>query len=64
MKLPLMAPAVKNVIGIWSLVIALVLGIILALALGFKNIPTGRRIAEGLECRRYRLIAGHHEYGL
>jgi H+/gluconate symporter-like permease len=39
MKLPLMTPAVKNVIGIWSLVIALVLGIILALALGFKNIP-------------------------
>ncbi|MGZ6231436.1 MAG: GntP family permease [Syntrophales bacterium] len=39
MKLPLMAPAVKNVIGIWSLVIGLVLGIIMALALGFKNIP-------------------------
>jgi len=39
MKLPLMAPAVKNVIGIWSLVIGLVLGIVLALALGFKNIP-------------------------
>ena len=41
LKLPLMAPAVKNVIGIWSLVIGLVLGIILALALGFKNIPKG-----------------------
>ncbi len=39
MKLPLMAPAVKNVIGIWSLVIGLVMGIVLALALGFKNIP-------------------------
>ncbi len=39
MKLPLMAPAVKNVIGIWALVIGLVLGIVLALALGFKNIP-------------------------
>ena len=39
MKLPLMAPAVKNVIGIWSLVIGLVFGIVLALALGFKNIP-------------------------
>ncbi|HET6461571.1 MAG TPA: GntP family permease [Syntrophales bacterium] len=39
MKLPLMAPAVKNVIGIWALVIGLVLGIVLALAMGFKNIP-------------------------
>ncbi len=41
MKLPLMVPAVKNVIGIWSLIIALVAGIALALALGYKNIPKG-----------------------
>jgi len=41
MKLPLMVPAVKNVIGIWSLIIALVAGIVLALALGYKNIPKG-----------------------
>ena len=41
MKLPLMAPAVKNVIGIWSLVVALVFGIILALALGYKNVSKG-----------------------
>ncbi|HYA13420.1 MAG TPA: GntP family permease [Syntrophales bacterium] len=39
MKLPLMAASIKNVIGIWSLIIALVIGIVLALALGFKNIP-------------------------
>lgn len=38
MKLPLMVPAVKNVIGIWALVIALVCGIVLALILGYKNI--------------------------
>ena len=38
MKLPLMVPAVKNVIGIWALVIALVFGIVLALILGYKNI--------------------------
>jgi len=41
MKIPLMAPDVKRVIGIWSLVIALVCGIVLALALGFKNVPKG-----------------------
>jgi H+/gluconate symporter-like permease len=38
MKLPMMAVDVKRVIGIWSLVIALVSGIVLALALGHKNI--------------------------
>jgi H+/gluconate symporter-like permease len=41
LKIPLMAPAVKNVLGIWSLIIALVAGIILALALGYKNLPKG-----------------------
>jgi H+/gluconate symporter-like permease len=39
MKLPLMAPAIKNVVANWSLIIGLVFGIGLALALGFKNIP-------------------------
>ncbi|MFB3925549.1 MAG: GntP family permease [Syntrophales bacterium] len=39
MKLPLMVADVKRVVGIWALVIALVFGIILALALGFRNIP-------------------------
>jgi H+/gluconate symporter-like permease len=41
MKLPLTVPAVKNVVGIWSLIIALVAGILLALGLGYKNIPKG-----------------------
>jgi H+/gluconate symporter-like permease len=48
MKLPLMAPAVKNVIGIWSLVIALVCGIILALILGYKNLPKGGGLQRAL----------------
>lgn len=41
MKLPLTAPAVKNVISIWSLIIALVCGIVLAIALGFHNLGKG-----------------------
>jgi H+/gluconate symporter-like permease len=38
MKLPLLVPDVKRVIGIWALVIGLVCGIVLALAIGFKNV--------------------------
>lgn len=41
MKLPLVAPAVKNVIAIWSLIIAVVIGIVLAVALGYKNMQKG-----------------------
>ena len=41
MKLPLTAPAVKNVISIWSLIIALVAGIVLAVALGFNRLASG-----------------------
>ena len=41
MKLPLMAPAVKNVIGIWALIIGLVCGIALAVALGYSRLPKG-----------------------
>lgn len=48
MKLPLMAPAVKNVIGIWALVIALVCGIVLALILGYKNLPKGGGLQKAL----------------
>ncbi len=48
MKLPLMAPAVKNVIGIWALVIGLVVGIVLALGLGFRNIPKGGGLQKAL----------------
>jgi H+/gluconate symporter-like permease len=48
MKLPLMAPSIKNVIGIWSLIIALVTGLVLALVLGFKNIPKGGGLQKAL----------------
>jgi len=41
MKLPMTAPAVKNVVGIWSLIIALVCGILLAVALGMNRLPKG-----------------------
>lgn len=41
MKLPLLAPAVKNVISIWALIVALVCGIVLAVALGFSRLPQG-----------------------
>ncbi|HEY3424380.1 MAG TPA: GntP family permease [Negativicutes bacterium] len=41
MKLPLTAAAVKNVISIWALIIALVCGILLAIALGFNQLGKG-----------------------
>lgn len=41
MKLPLVAPAVKNVVSIWALIIALVCGILLAVGLGFSRLPQG-----------------------
>lgn len=41
MKLPLTAAAVKNVVSIWALIIALVCGILLAIALGFSRLPQG-----------------------
>lgn len=41
MKLPMTAPAVKNVISIWSLIIALVAGVSLAIALGYRNLGKG-----------------------
>lgn len=46
MKLPMVAASVKNVISIWSLIIALVMGILLALALGYKSIPKGGSLAK------------------
>lgn len=39
MKLPLMVPAVKNVIAIWALIIGLVVGVLLAVAIGYRNLP-------------------------
>ena len=41
MKLPLMVPAVQNVISIWALIIALVIGIALAVVLGWRQLPKG-----------------------
>jgi H+/gluconate symporter-like permease len=48
MKLPLTATSVKNVISIWSLIIALVTGILLVIALGYKNIKTTGALAKSL----------------
>ena len=48
MKLPLTAPDVKNVISIWSLIIALVTGILLVIALGYKNLKTTSALARSL----------------
>jgi len=41
MKLPLMAPAVKNVVSIWALISALVVGIAFAISLGYTRLPKG-----------------------
>lgn len=41
MNIPLMVPAVKNVVSIWSLIISLVCGIILAVLIGVKRLPQG-----------------------
>ena len=46
MKLALMVSNIKQVIGIWSLVIGLVCGIALALAIGYKKVT---RTAGGLQ---------------
>lgn len=48
MKLPLMVPAVKNVIAIWSLIVALVVGICLAVVIGYKNLPKGGGLQKAL----------------
>lgn len=48
MKLPLTAPAVKNVISIWSLIIALISGIGLAIVLGYKNLGSVGVLAKSL----------------
>jgi len=41
LKLPLMAPAIKNVISTWSLIIAVVCGIVIAAGLGYRRMPKG-----------------------
>lgn len=45
---PLMAPAVKNVLGNWSLIIALLVGIVAAVAIGYKSMPKGITIAKAI----------------
>jgi H+/gluconate symporter-like permease len=48
LKLPLFAETVKKVISIWSLIIALIVGIVMAVALGFKNLPKGGGLQKAL----------------
>ncbi|QDR83252.1 GntP family permease [Sporomusa termitida] len=48
MNLPLTAAAVSNVISIWSLIIALVTGIGLAVVLGYKNLGSTGMLAKSL----------------
>ncbi len=48
MKLIMIAPAVKNIVGIWSLIIALVTGIVLAVMIGIKYIPENHGIQKSL----------------
>lgn len=45
---PLMAPGVKNVLGIWSLIIALVVGIAACIAMGYKYMPKGITMAKAI----------------
>ena len=45
---PLMAPGVKNVFGIWSLLIALVCGIGAAILIGYKSMPKGLTMAKAI----------------
>ncbi|MDR3566327.1 MAG: GntP family permease [Negativicutes bacterium] len=41
MKLPLTAPAIKNIAAIWALIISVVIGIVLAVAIGQRNLAKG-----------------------
>lgn len=48
MKLPMVAASIKNVIAIWSLIIAESVAICLALLIGYKNIKGGGKLAKTL----------------
>ncbi|MCX7780787.1 MAG: GntP family permease [Negativicutes bacterium] len=48
MGLKLITPAIKNVAGIWSLVIGLVAGIFLAVLIGYKYLPKDRGLQNSL----------------
>jgi H+/gluconate symporter-like permease len=39
MGLKLSAPSIKNLVGIWSLIIGLVIGVLAAVAIGFSHLP-------------------------
>ncbi len=41
MKLPLTVSSVQNVVAIWALIISVVIGIILAIIIGHRNLPKG-----------------------
>ncbi|QDR79227.1 GntP family permease [Sporomusa termitida] len=41
MNLPLTVSDVKNVAAIWALIISVVIGIVLAVAIGYRNLPAG-----------------------
>jgi H+/gluconate symporter-like permease len=41
MKLPLIVASVKKVAAVWALIISVVVGIILAVAIGYRNLPKG-----------------------
>ena len=43
---PLMAPAVKNLVGNWSLIVALLVGVISAIVIGYKTLPKNLSIAK------------------
>ncbi len=45
---PLMAPAVKNLIGIWSLIVSLLVGVIAAIVIGYKSLPKSLTIAKSI----------------
>ncbi len=45
---PLMAPGIKNVLGIWSLIISLVIGIAAAIAIGYKSMPKSITMAKSI----------------
>jgi H+/gluconate symporter-like permease len=48
MKMPLVASAIKNVISIWSLIVGLVSGIVIASVLGYKYIPKSGSLVNAL----------------
>lgn len=48
MGLKLITPAIKNVVGIWSLIIGLVVGIFLAVLIGYKYLPKNRGLQNSL----------------